>query len=132
MSIIVSDLSYHHPNRISLFERIGFTVDTGAKVALIGDNGTGKSTLLRLIAKEFTPNEGSIFCASEPYYVPQDIGVSEQSVAEALRIACKLTAIRKIMGGNTDSYWFDLLNDDWDVEARARQALDNWGLCNAN
>ncbi len=43
-----------------LFENISFTVFEGQKVALIAKNGTGKSTLLDLLAGKESPDEGTI------------------------------------------------------------------------
>jgi len=43
-----------------LFENISFTVFEGQKVALIAKNGTGKSTLLDLLAGKETPDSGKI------------------------------------------------------------------------
>ena len=52
MSIIVSDVSYHYFNQHTLFESVSFSVSRGGKVSLIGNNGVGKSTLLKLLAGE--------------------------------------------------------------------------------
>ena len=43
-----------------LFEQATAAIPDGHKVGLVGRNGTGKTTLLRLIAGEFTPDDGSI------------------------------------------------------------------------
>ena len=43
-----------------LFENISFTIFEGQKVALIAKNGTGKSTLLDLLAGKETPDSGKI------------------------------------------------------------------------
>ncbi len=45
---------------LMLFENISFTVFEGSKVALIAKNGTGKSTLLDLLAGKDSPDEGII------------------------------------------------------------------------
>ncbi len=45
---------------LMLFENISFTVFEGQKVALIAKNGTGKSTLLNLLAGKDTPDSGVI------------------------------------------------------------------------
>lgn len=45
---------------LMLFENISFTVFEGQKVALIAKNGTGKSTLLDLLAGKETPDSGKI------------------------------------------------------------------------
>jgi len=44
-----------------LFNNISFDINQGEKVALIGKNGTGKSTLFKMIIQEETPDEGEIF-----------------------------------------------------------------------
>ncbi|HEY3504769.1 MAG TPA: ABC transporter ATP-binding protein [Actinocatenispora sp.] len=41
---------------------LNFSISHGEAVGLIGSNGTGKSTLLRLIAGVLTPDEGSVVC----------------------------------------------------------------------
>ena len=43
-----------------LFHDVSFRVGEGAKVALIGANGTGKTTLMRMIAGDLAPQEGTI------------------------------------------------------------------------
>lgn len=43
-----------------LFENISFGIEEKQKIALIGVNGTGKSTLLRIIAGKDTPDEGTL------------------------------------------------------------------------
>jgi ATP-binding cassette subfamily F protein 3 len=43
-----------------LFEEVSFTLQKGERCALIGRNGCGKSTIFRLIAKQFPQDEGSI------------------------------------------------------------------------
>ena len=43
-----------------LLDRVSLTIDDGERVALVGRNGTGKSTLLRLIASDLEPDSGVI------------------------------------------------------------------------
>ena len=45
---------------LSLFSNIAFEVKRGEKVAIIGDNGTGKTTILKMINKMLAPDTGSI------------------------------------------------------------------------
>ena len=127
MSIILSGVSYRYRNQQFLFEGIDLSVAAGAKAAVVGDNGAGKSTLLKLIAGELAPAAGSIACSSSPYYVPQQL-VAGISAACVLGVADKLDALRAICGGTADPRCYDVLADDWDVEARCRAALDHWGL----
>lgn len=44
----------------SLFDDINFTINEGDKVGLIAKNGTGKSTLLSIIASDDTPDDGKL------------------------------------------------------------------------
>ncbi len=44
----------------TLFEGVSFQVGTGERVGLVGRNGTGKTTLLRIILGEENPDEGEV------------------------------------------------------------------------
>lgn len=50
-------LSYGLP---ALFESVDFSIEKGERVALIGRNGTGKSTLMKMISGEVKPDDGEI------------------------------------------------------------------------
>lgn len=128
MSIIASGISYRYPNRQLLFERLSLSVAPGAKLSVVGNNGTGKSTLLKLIAGHLVPVSGSIACASPPYYVPQQAGIAGISVGRALGAADKLEALQAVCRGSTEQVHYDTLADDWEIESRCRAALDHWGL----
>ncbi|MDR2449087.1 MAG: ATP-binding cassette domain-containing protein [Prevotellaceae bacterium] len=128
MSIIISDLSYRHPNRDFLFEHLNFAVAKQRKVAIVGDNGTGKTTLLKLMAGELQPTGGSVASASRPYYIPQHTGTLNKSVAEALNVSDKLAALNAIVGGSVSPLDYDTLADDWTITARCRKALAHWRL----
>ncbi len=47
------------PDR-DLFRDVTFTVSSGDKIGLVGINGTGKTTLLRVLTGELTPDEGEV------------------------------------------------------------------------
>ena len=49
-------LGYGHP----LLDGIDFSLEKGERVALVGRNGTGKSTLLKLLSREIGPDDGDI------------------------------------------------------------------------
>jgi ATP-binding cassette subfamily F protein 3 len=56
----VDDLSFGYPDGPTLMEGLGFTIEKGDRVAIIGPNGKGKTTLLNLLANELTPQRGQI------------------------------------------------------------------------
>src|SRR3954465_12387911 len=53
-------LQYVLPDGRVLFDDVSFRVGDGAKTALGGANGTGKTTLLRIIAGDITPSDGAV------------------------------------------------------------------------
>ena len=56
-----------------LFENISLKVEGGERIALIGDNGTGKSTLIKMIVGELYPDDGRIKTGPQvkEAYLPQ-------------------------------------------------------------
>lgn len=127
--LILQNISYTHPNKDLLFSDINLTVNNHEKTALIGNNGAGKSTLLKIIAKELRPSNGQISVETEPYFVPQIFGqFNHLTIAEALKIDKKLNALKEILNGNTSEENFNLLNDDWTIEDRCNDALQDWQL----
>ncbi len=55
----VKDISFGYKD-LSLFKGLSFTVQKNDKIAIIGKNGKGKSTLLNLIAGDLNPREGTL------------------------------------------------------------------------
>jgi ATP-binding cassette, subfamily F, member 3 len=55
----INNLSFYFGSR-ALYDNVSLHIKPKAKIGLIGANGTGKSTLLRLITGEYTPDEGTI------------------------------------------------------------------------
>ena len=87
MSIVVRRLTYRHADKEMLFQDLSFVVKRGQKVAFVGNNGTGKSTLMRVINGELSAVSGEITCAGTTYHVPQHFGQYDHlTIAEALRI----------------------------------------------
>jgi ATP-binding cassette subfamily F protein 3 len=48
-----------------LFEEVTFRLGSGDRVGLVGKNGAGKSTMLKILAKDFAPDSGSIAAGKE-------------------------------------------------------------------
>lgn len=53
-----TNLCFSFSSDISLIEGFSLVIDKGDRIAIIGKNGYGKSTLLRLISQELTPTRG--------------------------------------------------------------------------
>ena len=61
MTVLVDlhDVSVRGADR-TLFEHLSLTVETGDRIGVVGINGTGKSTLLRILAGVSSPDEGAV------------------------------------------------------------------------
>lgn len=57
--VTIEDLTKSYTERL-LFDHTSFSISEGEKIGLIGINGTGKSTLLRIVAGLEEPDEGSV------------------------------------------------------------------------
>ena len=57
--INISNLTYRISGRL-LLDSVSVSIPSGHRIGLVGKNGTGKSTLLKLIAKDLQPDEGDI------------------------------------------------------------------------
>ncbi|BBN17941.1 ATP-binding cassette, subfamily F, member 3 [Marchantia polymorpha subsp. ruderalis] len=59
--ISFSDATFGYPGGPLLFKNLNFGIDLDSRLAMVGPNGIGKSTLLKLISGELEPISGSIF-----------------------------------------------------------------------
>ncbi len=127
----IHNLSYIHPNKNLLFSTINLTLNSGEKIALVGNNGVGKSTLLKIISGNLSTSEGTIKIDTVPYYIPQLFGQFDNlTIAEVLKCDQKLKALHQILNGTISEDNFNLLNDDWTIEERCKEALVHWKLEN--
>lgn len=89
-------MGYIYPgqNKIAV-EKITININTGSKTAIVGDNGSGKSTIVKLLAGLYSPTEGEILLNGMPLrrfnfddyihrisVVPQDYQIFALSIAE--------------------------------------------------
>lgn len=127
--LISQNISYLHTNRDLLFDKITFTANQQEKIALIGNNGVGKSTLLKIIAGELQASAGLLKTDAKPYYVPQIFGqFNHFTIAQALQVEDKRNALKNILHGNVTEENLEILNDDWTIEDRCNEALEYWQL----
>ena len=74
-AVTVDDLSFRYPGAdVDVLKKISFNIRAGERVAIIGANGVGKTTLARCLVGELKPTAGRISWAenAEPGYMPQD------------------------------------------------------------
>lgn len=54
--LTLQGVTYVHPNKDVLFTDINININKHEKIALIGNNGVGKSTLLKILSGELVPS----------------------------------------------------------------------------
>ncbi len=80
MPIITGKNLYHSFGEAPVLDQVNLSIERGERICLVGRNGEGKSTLLKLLAKQVKPDEGEVIYA-------RDIRVAElrQEVPESLQ-----------------------------------------------
>lgn len=127
--IFIHQLSFTLPNDKPLFNALN-CIFAQRKIGLVGRNGIGKSTLIKLILSELQPTHGSIQITGSIAYVPQnpDATFGTITVAELLGYAEKLNALQRIENGSIDERDYAVLNEDWNVAICLQQQLATFGL----
>lgn len=98
-----------------LFEQLTFTIQRGDKIGLIGHNGCGKSSLLKLLSGQFEPSQGTIAKANTCLmrYV-------EQHLPDALQSNTVLAALAETLA--EDEIWrAELLLDELGFSLQERE-----------
>ena len=127
-SVVLDQITFDWPDGTVVFHHLSAAFSTG-RTGLIGPNGTGKSTLLKLIASELVPTSGSITTTGTIGYLPQQLTLrTADTVADLLGAREQLDAFRAIESGDADPRHFAALMDDWGIEDRIRAELEASGL----
>ena len=126
--ITLDHISYAHPGEPPLFTDLS-AVFSAPLTGLIGDNGCGKTTLMRLILGELPPESGSVTTPERMAYLPQDLGLDrDQTLAELCGIAETLQALQAVESGEYSPKLYEAIGDNWDVEERTLTILTAYGF----
>lgn len=99
-SVTFDNVTFAYPDCPRLFEGLGFTIESGQKVGLMGPSGGGKSTIFALIQRFYDLERGRILISGQDItevtqqslreaiaVVPQDISLFHRSLMENIRYA---------------------------------------------
>jgi ATPase subunit of ABC transporter with duplicated ATPase domains len=111
-----------------LLRDVSFRVGDGAKVALIGANGTGKTTLLRLVAGDEPAAEGSVGRAGGLGVMRQFIGsIRDDSTVRDLLASVAPPAVRAALALLGAAELAIMEVEDERTQMRYANALASWG-----
>ncbi len=124
----VSRLQCVLPDGRVLFDDVSFRVGEGAKTALVGANGTGKTTLLRMIAGDAQPAAGSIAKTGGLGVMRQFIGsIRDETTVRDLLLSLAAPGIREAGLGLDAAELAMMESDDEKTQMRYASALSDWG-----
>jgi len=150
--IAINNLTFEIGAR-ALYEEANWHIKPGEKTGLIGANGTGKTTLLKLIVGEYAPTSGTISMAKDIKigYLNQDL-LSYQSEKNILHVAMEAferqnqlhDQIERLLEKLETDYSDDLIQklsdkqmefealDGYNIEYRAHEILAGLGFSDAD
>lgn len=126
-AIVLDRLTFAYPGNVSVLAGISASFGAG-RTGLIGANGTGKSTLFRIIAGELTPTRGTVTVQDQVSvgYLPQSLVLrTEAQVADLLGIREVLDALDALEAGQATPRNFEAIGDRWDAGERALARLSS-------
>ena len=122
--------------RVTALDRADFDLYPGEILAVIGDNGAGKSSLIKAISGAITPDEGEIRLQGKPLHFKSPMEARNAGIetvyqnlalSPALSIADNMFLGREIRKPGAMGKWFRML-DRQAMEKRAREKLTELGL----
>jgi ATPase subunit of ABC transporter with duplicated ATPase domains len=124
-SISVSELAYSPPGVEQLFFDVSFGVAPGEHAAIVGPNGVGKSTILKILTGQLEADDGEFSIGGNYLQMTQDVGMSRpddslrdmliEVAPTALRTAGKtlFAAEKAMMSGEDDGMKYAEALGDW-------------------
>ncbi|MFZ2098646.1 MAG: ABC transporter ATP-binding protein [Anaerolineales bacterium] len=125
MILTVQGVKFHYPGH-PVLDDVSFSVQKGELLAVLGTNGTGKTTLLKCINRILKPMEGTVLIGKEPVSalsrnaLAQRIGYVEQQ-----RSGSRAMVFNAVLLGRKPYIQWDITQNDMAI---ASQALETLGL----
>ncbi|WP_294563072.1 ABC-F family ATP-binding cassette domain-containing protein [uncultured Arthrobacter sp.] len=124
----VSNIDYFLSDGRQLLNAVSFRVGEGHKTALIGPNGTGKTTLLRIIAGDLTADEGAVTRSGALGIMRQFVGqVRDDTTVRDLLVSAAPPALARAAKAVDDAELAMMETDDEPTQMRYAQAIADWG-----
>ncbi|OUM44899.1 ABC-F family ATP-binding cassette domain-containing protein [Arthrobacter sedimenti] len=124
----VSGIDYFLSDGRQLLNGVAFKVGDGHKTALIGPNGTGKTTLLRIIGGDLTPDEGAVSRSGTMGIMRQFVGqVRDDTTVRDLLVSAAPPVLAAAAKRIDDAELAMMEADDEPTQMNYAQAIADWG-----
>jgi iron complex transport system ATP-binding protein len=125
MILNVQGIRFHYPGR-PVLEEASFAVEKGEVLAILGTNGTGKTTLLKCLNRILTPAAGTVLIRDEPISVfSRNALAQKMGYVEQQRSGSRATVFNTVLLGRKPYIRWDITQHDMAIAA---QALETLGL----
>jgi ATPase subunit of ABC transporter with duplicated ATPase domains len=124
----IAGVSFSLPDGRPLLREVSLRVGEGAKIALIGPNGTGKTTLTRIVAGDVVPDDGAITRSGGLGVMRQFVGqLRDDSTVRDLLLTVAPAKVRKAAAEVDGTELLMMEHDTEAVQLAYAQALVDWG-----
>jgi iron complex transport system ATP-binding protein len=124
MILSVNGVRFRYPGRL-VIDEASFSVEKGELLAVLGTNGTGKTTLLKVINRILKPESGVVLVGKEPVAelsrsdLAKRIGYVEQQ-----RSSSRATVFNTVLLGRKPYIRWDVSQNDMEIASRALETLE--------
>ncbi len=126
-SIDVAGVNFGYASGPSLLTDVSFKVGDGNHAALVGANGVGKTTMLRLIAGELAANDGAISISGTAAFMSQMVGMQQDLTLRDLYLSLSPSRFIESAGRLDRAESLIATDQTDDANLAYANALADWG-----
>lgn len=127
MILNVQALQFHYPNH-PVLDEASFSAEKGELLAILGTNGTGKTTLLKCINRILKPRAGAVFLGEDAVNnLGRNALARRMGYVEQQRTGSRTTVFNAVLLGRRPYIGWDVTQQDMEIAAQSLEALGMGG-----